>query len=226
MYRKVNQLYVSVQFSHSVMSDSLWPHESQHARPPCLSPTPRVYSNSCPSSRWCHPAISSFVVPFSSCPRSLPASESSNESTLHMRWPKYTCIYIYFIYMYLYIFCIHVSIHILKSRDIIFPREIRLVKAMVFFSSYVWMWELDCKESLAPKNWCFWTVVLEKTLESLLDCKEIQPVHPKGTQSRIFFGRTDAETEIPILWPPELTHWKRPWSWERLKAGGEGDNWG
>ena len=66
----------SVQFSRSVMSDSLWPHESQHARPPCPSPTPRVYSNSCPLSHWCHPAISSSVVPFSSCPQSIPASRS------------------------------------------------------------------------------------------------------------------------------------------------------
>ena len=72
----------SVQFSHSVVSDSLWPHESQHARPPCPSPTPGVYSNSCPSSRWCHPAISSSVVPFSSCPQSLPASESVSMSQL------------------------------------------------------------------------------------------------------------------------------------------------
>ena len=71
------------------MSDSLWPHESQHARPPCPSPTPGVHSNSCPSSQWCHPAISPSVVPFSSCPQSLPASVFSNESTLHMRWPKY-----------------------------------------------------------------------------------------------------------------------------------------
>ena len=120
------------------------------------------------------------------------------------------------VYMYLYIFCIHVSIHILKSRDIIFPREIRLVKAMFFFSSYVWMWELDYKESLAPKNWCFWTVVLEKTLESLLDCKEIQPVHPKGNQSWIFFGRTDAEAETPILWPPDVKNWL---IWEDPDAG-------
>ena len=67
-------LFSSGQFGHSVVSDSLWPHESQHARPPCLSPTPRVYSNSCPSSQWCHPAISSSVIPFSSCPQSLPAS--------------------------------------------------------------------------------------------------------------------------------------------------------
>ena len=64
------------------------------------------------------------------------------------------------------------------------------------------MWELDCEESWVPKNWCFWTVVLEKTLESPLDCKEIQPVNPKGNQSWIFIGRTDAEAEAPILWPP------------------------
>ena len=81
--------FSSVQFSRSVMSNSLRPHQSQHARPPCPSPTPGAYSNSCPSSRWCHPAISSSVVPFSSCPQSLSASVFSNESTLHMRWPKY-----------------------------------------------------------------------------------------------------------------------------------------
>ena len=69
------------------------------------------------------------------------------------------------------------------------------------------MWELDCEESWAPKNWCFWTVVLEKTLESPLDCKEIQPVHPKGDQSWIFIGRTDVEAETPILWPPDAKNW-------------------
>ena len=91
------------------------------------------------------------------------------------------------------------------------------------------MWELDCKESWVPKNWCFWTVVLEKTLESPLDCKEIQPVHPKWNQSWIFTGRTDTEAETPILWPPDakiLTHYKRPWCWERLRAGREGDDRG
>ena len=72
-----------------------------------------------------------------------------------------------------------------------------------FPSSYVWMWELDYKENLAPKNRCIWTVVLEKTLGSPLNCKEIQPVHPKGDQSWIFIGRTDAEAEMPILWPPD-----------------------
>ena len=80
---------VSVQFSRSAVSDSLQPHESQHARPPCPSPTPGVYPNSCPSSWWCHPAISSSVVPFSSCPQSLPASESFPMSQLCMRWPNY-----------------------------------------------------------------------------------------------------------------------------------------
>ena len=81
--------FIQIQISRSVMSNSLRPHESQHARPPCLSPSPGVHSNSRPSSQWCHPAISSSVVPFSSCPQSLPASVFSNESTLHMRWPKY-----------------------------------------------------------------------------------------------------------------------------------------
>ena len=69
------------------------------------------------------------------------------------------------------------------------------------------MWELDCEESWAPKNWCFWTVVLEKTLESPLECKEIQPVHSKGDQSWVFLGRTDAKAETPILWPPDVKSW-------------------
>ena len=76
-----------------------------------------------------------------------------------------------------------------------------------FSSSHVWMRVLDLKESWAPKNWCFQTVVLEKTLESLLDCKEIKPVNPKGNQPWIFIGRTDAEAEAPILWPPYAKNW-------------------
>ena len=75
------------------------------------------------------------------------------------------------------------------------------------FSGHVWMWELYYKESWAPKNWCFWTVVLEKTLESPLDCKEIQPVHSKEDQSWVFIGRTDVEAETPILWPPDAKSW-------------------
>ena len=101
----------------------------------------------------------------------------------------------------------------------------------MFFPVVIWMRELDYKESLALKNWCFWTVVLEKTLESPLDCKEIQPVHPKGDQSWVFNGRTDAEAEIPILWPPNAKSWltgkdpdagrdlggRRRRGWQRLK---------
>ena len=97
-----------------------------------------------------------------------------------------------------------------------------------FSTSHVWMWELDNKESWAPKNWCFWTVVLEKTLESPLDCKQIKPVNPKGNESWIFIGRTHAEAETNTLatWCEELTHWKRSWCWEKSKAGGEGDDRG
>ena len=99
-----------------------------------------------------------------------------------------------------------------------------------FSSGHIWLWELDYKERWALKNWCFWTVVLENTLESPMDCKEIQPVHPKGNQSWILIGRTDVEAETATLWPPEaeLTHLKRPRCWERLKAGGEGNDigWG
>ena len=76
-----------------------------------------------------------------------------------------------------------------------------------FSSGHVRMWELDCEESWVLKNWCFWTVVLEKTLESPLDCKEIQPVHPKADQSWVFTGRTDVEAETPILWPPDAKSW-------------------
>ena len=123
------------------------------------------------------------------------------------------------------------------------------------------MWELDYKEGWAQKNWCFWTVVLEKTLESPLDCKEIQPVHPKGNWSWIFMGRTDVKAETLVFWPPDMKSWLIlfyfiflnndsilsnlhgensiqsvfgfsshlfssiiPWYWERLRAGGEGDN--
>ena len=93
---------------------------------------------------------------------------------------------------------------ILKSRNITLPTKVRLFKAMIF---HVWMWELGYKESWVPKNWCFWTMVLEKTLESPLDFKEIQPVHPKGDKSWLFIGRTDAEAETPVLWPPHVKSW-------------------
>ena len=114
---------------------------------------------------------------------------------------------------------------ILKSRDITLPTMVHLVKAMVFPSCHVWRWELDHKESWAPKNWYFWTVVLEKTPESPLDCKEIQPVHPKGNQSWVFIGRTDVEAETPILWPLDVKSWliwKDPHAgkdWEQEEKG-------
>ena len=103
---------------------------------------------------------------------------------------------------------------ILKSRDITLPTTVRLVKAIV------WVWELDYKESWALKNWCFWTVLLEKTLESPLDCKEIQPVHPKGDQSWVFIGRTEVEAETLILWPPDVK------SWLIWKDSDAGKGWG
>ena len=109
---------------------------------------------------------------------------------------------------------------ILKSKDITLPTKVHLVKAEIllrqqgpsiqgygFSCGHVWMWELDCEESWVLKNWCFWTVVLEKTLESPLDCKEIQPVHPKGDQSWVFIGGTEAEAETPILWLPHAKSW-------------------
>ena len=94
---------------------------------------------------------------------------------------------------------------ILKSRDY-FANKCPCNQGYGFSSSHVWMWELDYKESWTPKN-CFWPVVLEKTLESPLDCKEIQPVHPKGDQSWVFIGRTDVEAETPIFCPPDVKSW-------------------
>ena len=110
---------------------------------------------------------------------------------------------------------------ILKSRDITLPTKVHLVKDMVF-PVVMYGCELDHKDSWAPKNWCFWNVVLEKTLQSPLDCKEIQPLHSKGDQSWVFIGRTGAETETPILWPRDAKNWLLPkdpsagkdWTWE------------
>ena len=105
---------------------------------------------------------------------------------------------------------------IFKSRDITLPIKVRLVKAMVFPVVMYGCESCDCEEVWAPKNWCFWTVVLEKTLESSLACKEIQLVHPKGNQSWIFIRRTDAEAETPILWPPDVKNWL---TWKDPDAG-------
>ena len=115
---------------------------------------------------------------------------------------------------------------ILKSKDITFLTKVCLVKAMVFPLTKVRLvkamvfpvviWELDYKESWMPKNWCFWTVVLENTLENPLDSKYIQPVHPKGDQSWVFIGRTDVDTETPILWPSDVKSWL---IWKTLMLG-------
>ena len=123
--------------------------------------------------------------------------------------------------------------NILKSRDITLPTKVHLVNTTVFLI-VLWMWELDYKESWAPKIWCFWSLVVENTLESPLDCKEIQPVRPERNWSWIFIGRTDAEAETPILWPPDAKNriiWKtmilgkieggrkRGWQWMRWLDG-------
>ena len=105
--------------------------------------------------------------------------------------------------------------HIKKQRHY-FANKSPCSQGYRFSNSHVWMWELDYKESWVLKNWCFWTVVLEKTLESPLDCREIQPVHPKGNQSWTFSGRTDAEAETPILWPPDVKYWL---IWKTLLLG-------
>ena len=109
--------------------------------------------------------------------------------------------------------------HIKKQRHF-FANEVLSSQGYGFSCSHVWMWELDYKESWAPNNWCIWTVVLEKTLESPLDCKEIQPVHSEGDQPWNFFGRNDAKAEAPVLWPP-LTK-----SWLIRKDSGAGRDWG
>ena len=123
---------------------------------------------------------------------------------------------------------------ILKSRDITLSTKVHLVKAIYgFSSSHVWMWELGYKESWVLKNWWFWAVVLEKTLESPLDCKEIQPVHTKGNPSWIFIGSTGAEVETPILWPPDVKNWlilKDPyagkdWRWKKGMTEDEMVGW-
>ena len=120
---------------------------------------------------------------------------------------------------------------ILKKWDITLTNKGPSSQSYGFSSSHVWMWELDYKESWVLKKWCFWTVVLEKTLESPLDCKEIQPVHPKGNQPWIFIGKTDAKAETPILWPPDAKNrliGKDPdagkdWRWEEKGVTEEHD---
>ena len=119
---------------------------------------------------------------------------------------------------------------ILKSRDISLLTNINLSKPCIYSRSHVWMWELNHKESWVPKNWFFWNVVLKKTLENLLDSKEIKPVNPKGNQFWIFIGGTDTVAEAPTLWPPDAKNWligkdldagkdwkQRRRGWERMR---------
>ena len=121
--------------------------------------------------------------------------------------------------------------HIKKQRHYYFANKGPSSQGYGFSISHIWMWELDYKENWALKNWCFWTVVLDKTLESPLDCKEIQPVHHKGDQSWVFIRRTDDEAEIPILWPPDAKSriiWKDPDAgkyWGEEKRGQQRRRW-
>ena len=149
----------------------------------------------------------------------------SNESVLHIRWPKYWSFSIRLSNEYSGLISFRMDCldllavqGTLKSLLQHHSSKASVFRLSAFFtgaysqnygfsSSHVWMWELDHKESWAPKNWCFWTVVLEKTLGSPLDFKEIQAVHPKGNQSWIFIGRTDAEAETPKLWLPDVKNW-------------------
>ena len=114
---------------------------------------------------------------------------------------------------------------IFKSRDINFANKGPSSQGYGFSIGHGWMWELDCEASWVPKNWCFWTAVWEKTLESPLDCKKIQPVHPEEDQSWVFIGRTDAKAETPMLWLPHAKSWLigKDWCWEGLRAGERDD---
>ena len=117
---------------------------------------------------------------------------------------------------------------IFKSRDITLQKKVQCNQRYDFPSCHVWMWQLDRKEWWLVKNWWFWTVVLDKTLESPLDYKDIQQVNAKGNQSWIFIGSSDAKAEAPMLWPTDVKNLliKRPYYWERLKAGGEEEDRG
>ena len=150
----------------------------------------------------------------------------------HSRFPEsLLCFLLQYATWWIYIFSMRVKYTDLImtnlaywKAEITLPTKVRLVKAVVFPVVMCGCESWDHQEGWALKNWCFWTVVLEKTLESPLDCKEIQPVHPKGNQSWIFIGRTDAEPETPILWPPDVKNWL---IWKtlmlgKIEGGGEG----
>ena len=169
----------------SVMSDSLWPHGLQYAKLPCPSPTPGAYSNSRPLSRWCHPTISSSVVPFSSCPQSFPASGSFEGRQFFASGGQSTGA------------SASASVPSSECSGLISFR-------MDWFDLLAVQGTLkNLLQLYSSKNWCFWVVVLEKTLQSPLDSEEIKPVHPKRNQPWILIGRTDAEAEASIVWPPD-----------------------
>ena len=164
------------------MSDSAtWPYGLQHARPPCPSPTPRVYSNSSSlpgkeMGEW----WKKWQTLFSWAPKSLQTVTAAMKLKRSLPLRK----------------AMTNLDSILKKQRHYFANKSLSSQNYGFSSSHVWVWDLDYKESWVLKNWCFWNVVLVKTLESPLDSKEIQPVHPKGNQSRIFIGRTDVEVKL------------------------------
>ena len=190
--RKAMPKDAQVQFNHSVVSDSVTPWTAAHqASLFIINSWSLLKVMSTESVMLSNHLIlcHSLLLPPSIFPN---IGVFSNESALHIRWP-----------------------HIKKQRHY-FANKSPSSQGYGFSSSHVYTWELDYKESWVPKNWCFWTVVLEKTLESPLDCKEIQLVHPKGVQSWVFIGRTDAEAETPIIWPPDAKNWL---IWKEPDAG-------
>ena len=200
------------------MSDSLRPHESQHARPPCPSPTPGVHSNLHPLSRWCHPAISSSsVVPFSSCPQSLPASESFPMSQLFAWGGQSTAVSA-------------LASFLPKNTQDRSPLEwtgydnLECIKRQKSVRSKLWFSQWSCMEH--KEGWCFRNVVL-KIIESPLESKEIKPIFGKSTQNIHWQDWCWSWSSNTLAtWCKGLTHWKRPWCWERLMAGGEEGNRG
>ena len=202
------------------MSDSL-----QHNRIPCPSPTPRGCSNSCPSSQWCHPTISSSIVPFFSCLQSFPElgsflmsqffasggqsiGASASASVLPMNIQDWFPLGLTAVSLQSKGLSRVFSNTIVKKHKHYFTNKGPSSQIYGFSTSHVWMWELDHKGSWVPKNWCFWTVVLEKILESPLDSKEIQPVNPKGNQPWIFTERLMLKLKVQyfghLMWRAHL----------------------
>ena len=163
----------------------------------------------------CHPLL--FLPSSFPCISSFPVSQFFASGGQSIVTNVSTCVNIH-----LFSFNLATRQHIKKQRHY-FTNKGPSSQSYGFSSSHVWMWEFDYKESWALKNWCFWTVVLEKTLESPLDSREMQPVHPEGNQSWIFIRRTDAEAETPVLWPPDVKNWLtgkdhdagKDWRWEK-----------